>query len=78
MIGKGERSSLVREAIRSHGAAYFTVTGGVGALIARCIAKARVAAYADLGPEAVYELTVEGLPAWVAIDPGGNTIWGDE
>ena len=74
MIGKGDRSPEVREAIRRYGAVYFVATGGVGALIARCVKSAGVVAYPDLGPEAVYELDVEGFPAWVGIDARGRAI----
>jgi len=72
MIGKGERSPKVVDAMRGN-AVYFAATGGAGALIARCITAAKVVAFADLGPEAIYELTIENFPLIVAIDnKGGN------
>lgn len=72
MIGKGERSKSVVDAMRGN-AVYFAATGGAAALIARCITAAKVVAFADLGPEAIYELTVEKFPLIVAIDSqGGN------
>ena len=45
MIGKGERSPAVAEAIVRNGAAYFAAVGGAGALIARCIRSAEVVAF---------------------------------
>lgn len=71
MIGKGERSPVVIDAMRNR-AVYFAATGGAAALIAQCITAARVVAFADLGPEAIYELTVEKFPLIVAIDSNGG------
>ena len=51
MIGKGERSPAVAEAIVRNGAAYFAAVGGAGALIARCIRSAEVVAFDELGCE---------------------------
>jgi fumarate hydratase subunit beta len=53
MIGKGNRSSAVREAMQKHKAVYLAAIGGAGALIARSIKEAEVIAYPDLGAEAV-------------------------
>ena len=53
MIGKGKRSPEVIEAMKKHGAVYFGAIGGAGALLSRCIKKAEVIAYEDLGAEAV-------------------------
>jgi fumarate hydratase subunit beta len=62
MIGKGRRGPEVRAAMMRTGAVYFAAVGGAGALLSRYIRAARVVAYEDLGPEAVYELEVEGFP----------------
>lgn len=75
MIGKGKRSPEVVDAIQKHGAVYFAATGGAGALISRCITKAEVVAYPELGPEALYRLEVEDFPAVVAVDPRGRDIF---
>ena len=48
---------------------------GCGALIARCIRKAEVVAYEDLGAEAIYRLEVENLPVTVIIDSLGNDLY---
>ena len=75
MIGKGNRSKEVVDAMKQHKAVYFAATGGAGALIAQCIKKADVVAFDDLGPEAIYRLEVEDFPLTVAIDCDGNTLY---
>ncbi len=75
MIGKGNRTPPVLEAIRRHGAVYFAAVGGAAALIARSIKAARVIAYPELGPEAVHELTVEDFPAIVINDCHGGDLY---
>lgn len=39
------------------------------------VKSARVLAFEDLGPEAIYEIEVEEFPLIVAIDSEGNTIF---
>lgn len=75
MIGKGERSREVVEAIRRCGACYFAAVGGAGALIARCVKSAQVIAFEDLGCESVKRLTVEDFPLTVAVDSQGNDLF---
>jgi fumarate hydratase subunit beta len=75
MIGKGNRSDGVVESIRKHGAVYFAAVGGTAALGARCVKKAEVTAFGDLGPEAVYRLEVEALPLVVAVDCRGGNLF---
>lgn len=75
MIGKGYRTPEVVEAMKKHGAVYFTATGGAAALIAKTIKKYEVIAYDDLGTEALSRLTVEDFPAIVAIDSQGNNFY---
>ena len=75
MIGKGDRSEAVTEAMKRNGAVYFAATGGAAALISNSIKKARVIAYSDLGAEAVHELYVENFPAVVVIDCQGNNLY---
>ena len=75
MIGKGNRSPEVRQALNQYKAVYFTVTGGAAALVARAIKKADVVAYDDLGAEAVRRLEVEGLPAIVVNDAFGGDAY---
>ncbi len=75
MIGKGKRSFAVVDAMKKHGAVYFGAIGGCGALLAKCIKKAEVVAYDDLGAEAIRRLTVEDFPVVVVIDAEGNNLY---
>ena len=75
MIGKGQRSPAVIDAIRRNGGVYFAATGGAGALIAGNVKAARVIAFEDLGTEAIRELQVEDLPLIVAIDAVGGNLY---
>ena len=75
MIGKGQRSQAVVDAMVANGACYFAAVGGAGALIARCIQSAEVIAFDELGCESVKRMTVEALPLTVAIDCKGNDLY---
>jgi fumarate hydratase subunit beta len=75
MVGKGERSPEVVEAMKRYKAVYLIVPGGVAALLSQYIKKAAVIAYPDLGPEAVLELEVVDFPVIVAIDSEGNDLF---
>ena len=75
MIGKGRRSSAVKEAVVRNGAVYFAAVGGAGALIARTIKKYTVLAYEELGPEAVAAIEVEDFPAIVVLDSEGKDYY---
>ncbi|MEG0092360.1 MAG: Fe-S-containing hydro-lyase [Oscillospiraceae bacterium] len=75
MIGKGKRSPEVIAAMKEVGAVYFGAIGGAGALLSKCIKKAEVIAYDDLGAEALRRLEVENLPAFVIIDSEGNNLY---
>ena len=75
MIGKGKRGDEVVAAMKECGAVYFGAIGGCGALLSRCIRKAEVIAYDDLGAEAVRRLEVEDFPVVVVIDREGNNLY---
>ena len=75
MIGKGKRGPEVVAAMKEHGAVYFGAIGGCGALLSKCIKKAEVIAYDDLGAEAIRRLEVEDFPAIVIIDSEGNNLY---
>lgn len=75
MIGKGKRGPEVIEAMKQHGAVYFGAIGGAGAYLSRCIKKAEVVCYEDLGSEAVRRLEVVDFPAFVIIDSEGNNLY---
>ena len=75
MIGKGKRGPEVIAAMKEHGAVYFGAIGGCGALLSKCIKKAEVIAYDDLGAEAIRRLEVEDFPVVVVIDSEGNNLY---
>lgn len=75
MIGKGARSQTVIDAIQAEKAVYFAAVGGAGAVLAGCVTAAEPIAYEDLGPEAVFKLTVSDLPLTVVIDTLGNNLY---
>ncbi|UCH51310.1 MAG: Fe-S-containing hydro-lyase [Chloroflexota bacterium] len=75
MIGKGNRSQTVKDAIQKHKAVYFAAIGGAGALISKSIKKAEVIAYEDLGAEAIRRLEVENFPATVINDTQGADLY---
>ncbi len=75
LVGKGPRSAAVVEALRRHGAVYFLALGGAGALLSRCVKRAEVVAYPDLGTEAVRRLWVEGFPLIVGVDTHGQDAY---
>ncbi len=75
MIGKGKRTQEVLDAVVRNGGVYFAAVGGAGALLSKCIKKAEVVAYDDLGTEAIRKLTVENLPVIVVADSKGNNLY---
>ena len=75
MIGKGEMSKEVREAVVRNCKVYFAAIGGAGALYAEAIKKSECIAFPDLLSEAVYRLEVENFPAVVAFDCYGQSIY---
>ncbi|MFH1639196.1 MAG: FumA C-terminus/TtdB family hydratase beta subunit [Chloroflexota bacterium] len=77
MIGKGDRSPAVREAIQKYRAVYFVATGGAGALLSQSVKKMATVAYPDLGAEAVLRLVVADFPAIVAYDARGGDVFAE-
>ena len=75
MIGNGKRSEKVRLAMLEHGCIYFGSVEGTAALLSECIRSAEIVAYEDLGPEAIYRLTVENFPAIVVNDLHGSDLY---
>lgn len=75
MVGKGQRSPAVCEAIRRNGAVYMCAIGGAGALAAQCITSCEVIAYEDLGCESVKRLQFSRFPLIVTIDCCGGNLF---
>lgn len=67
MIGKGERSPEISEAIRRYGALYLVCVGGISALLTRCVVSRETWLWPELDSEAVYRLVVHNLPCYVDI-----------
>jgi fumarate hydratase subunit beta len=77
MIGKGVRSTAVRDAMRRWGCVYFAAVEGTAALLARRVRAAEVVAYADLGAEAIHRLVVADFPVVVINDLHGGDLYAE-
>ena len=66
-IGKGDRNTDVQDAVKRNNAKYFTVVGGIAALLADKVKKKEIITYEDLGAEALYLIEVEKLPVKVEL-----------
>ena len=75
MIGKGDRSAAVIDAVVRNGAVYLAAMGGAGALMGSCVTGAELVCYEDLGCEAIRALKVKDMPLTVAIDSLGGDIY---
>ncbi len=75
MIGKGNRTQSVIDAMVKYKSIYFAAIGGAGALVARSIKKVEIIAYEDLGPEAIRKMEVEDFQAVVVNDIHGNDVY---
>ncbi len=75
MIGKGNRTQAVKDAMKKYKSVYFAAIGGAGALISQSIKKSELVAYEDLGAEAILRLEVESFPATVINDVHGNDLY---
>jgi len=67
LIGKGERSSEVVNAIRNHKVVYLVAVGGAAALLSKCVTSCEVIAWEDLGTEALRRLEVKDFPCYVSV-----------
>lgn len=75
MIGKGNRSKAVVDAMKKYSAIYFAAVGGAGALYSQCITSCEVIAFDELGCESVKKLKFKNFPLLVAIDSYGNSLY---
>ncbi len=75
LMGKGRRSPEVRSALQEAGAIYLATVGGAGAYLAGTVEDARVVAFPELGPEAMFELQVRDFPAIVINDLAGRDYY---
>lgn len=75
MIGKGDRSDEVYDALKRNGAIYFCAVGGAGALYSKHIVSCREIAFKDLGCESVKELVLSNFPVFVGIDARSDSLF---
>ena len=75
MIGKGERSKDVIDAIVRNNATYLCAIGGAGALAAKHITECEVIAFEDLGCESIKRLEFNSFPLICAIDAKGGNLF---
>jgi len=74
-VGKGARSADVAAACAETGAMYFAAVGGAAALLARHVSAMEPVAWPELGTEALVKVTLDHLPAFVAIDAQGRDLY---
>ena len=74
-VGKGTRAEPVVKSMVKNKAVYLVAIGGLGATLASKIKAAKVAAWPELGTEALWEFKVEDFPAIVANDVNGRDIY---
>ena len=71
-IGKGRRSPEFAQLCQKYKTAYLMTYGGAAAFLSQFVQKAKIIAYGDLGPEALYRIEVLDFPAIIAIDCQGR------
>lgn len=77
MIGKGRRSGDILQLLPYYGAVYFSTFGGAGAYLNRRIVSAEIAAFEELGPEAIFRLEVKDFPVILVNDSSGGDLYAD-
>lgn len=75
MIGKGDRSIEVVEAVKRNNAVYLCAGGGMGALISKSIELIEEIAFPELGCESIKRLRVKNMPLITAVDSSGKSIF---
>jgi fumarate hydratase class I len=76
MLAKGNRSTQVTQACKTHGGFYLGSIGGPAAILAKNnIKKVEVLEYPELGMEAVWKIEVEDFPAFILVDDKGNDFF---
>lgn len=65
MIGKGDRSKKVMEAIRASGAIYLSAVGGISAVLSSTIVSCETFLWEDLGAEAIFRFLVKDFPCYL-------------
>lgn len=73
-LAKGELHGDIVRTFGQFGAVYLAAIGGLGALLGKCVESVDVAAFPELGPEALMRLRVRDFPAVVIIDRHGRNL----
>ncbi len=77
MLGKGNRSPQVAEACKQYGGFYLGTIGGAAAIVAQeYIREERLVDFEELGMEAVRQIRVENMPAFIVGDDKGTVLYG--
>lgn len=74
-IGKGPRNEYSKKSSKDNKIIYFIATGGIGALLSKCVIKNEVVAFDELGCESIKKLEIKDFPVIVAYDIHGNDIF---
>jgi fumarate hydratase class I len=77
VIGKGGMGAATREACQRHGCVYLQVVGGAAVSLADRIRRVRQVHFLETfgATEALWEFEVSGLPAVVAMDAHGHSLY---
>ncbi|RTZ98808.1 MAG: fumarate hydratase [Deltaproteobacteria bacterium] len=76
MLAKGNRSKTVTDACQKNGGFYLGSIGGPAARLGKeCITRVETLAYAELGMEAIFQITVKDFPAFIIVDDKGNDFF---
>jgi fumarate hydratase subunit beta len=74
LVGTARRSPSVRRLLTDHGVVYLTPIGGLGTMLAHTVRSWDIAAFGDLGIDAIRRLEVVNFPAFVALDRDGDDV----
>ncbi|MCL2318470.1 MAG: fumarate hydratase C-terminal domain-containing protein [Treponema sp.] len=75
-LAKGDRSEGWKKAAQKYGGFYLGTLGGGAALLAEeNVTASELVDYPELGMEAVRLITVRDLPAFIIVDPKGNSFY---
>ncbi len=72
IIGKGPLDESALRALREGNICYLQALGGAGAFYGKRVTSMKTIGYDDLGPEALYELTVRDFVVIMSFDTAGN------
>ena len=76
-IGKAERGEEAVQAIKKYKSVYLSAVGGAAYLVSKAIISSKVAAFPELGMEAIYEFEVKDMPVMVSVDSHGKSIYAE-